>query len=74
MAETNLDKMLLGELVAGLLQTRDAIKMHESYHPTSKLDEWNKETKNLLEYEKQIYEELNKREKNYMSHHPETTY
>jgi len=74
MAETNLDKMLLGELVAGLLQTRDAIKMRESYRPTSKLDEWNKETKKLLEYEKQIYEELNKREKNYMSHHPETTY
>ena len=72
MAEKTLEKMLLGQLIAELLETHE--KINDTYTSTTKTEEPRLKREELKNYEKQIYEELDKREKDYKSHHPEPVY
>jgi len=75
MSEQNLDKMLLGELISELLKTRSSISATFNIKDgDSKADEMMRKRGELQNYENQIYAQLNKKEEDYMMHHPETRF
>ena len=72
MAEKDIGKMNLGELISELLSTRDKISAAFNINEgDSKAGEMLKKREELKNYENQIYAQLDKKEKKYDSYkHP----